>query len=1506
MENESPLIPLHSQSIIPSVAEYRREKDPYGIEKFDGHDYSLWKYQAQTMLEDEGFWDIVDPKQEPNLTTEEMKRKDRRAGVMLIKIISRHQLAHITHTRSGREIWAAFSGIHEAKSVRHQRVARKTYYNMKMQQKETVTQFMTRVKVAAEKLSSFNVDVDERDQCHTVLEGLTDIFSGVANAIDLLPVAQLTWTFLTGTLLQEELKHQSKEDKSENLMMGQANISKGKRFCTICKKEGHTLDFCWYNPDGKNYGKGPRRGEPRSAPKHEEKRNTETAKIMVVEQGSIKFLNMASVGYAYNPNEWILDSGASKHFCGSKDYFINLSAIQPIKIKMGNDSTVEAKKMGDIIITLKHEGINNTIRLSEVLYVPEITTNLMSVSELSKAGYGMVFKGEEGTILTPTGKICAQGIIKEGLYTFEGSFQKNYAFITSHISTRTSDYCLWHSRYGHLHSQGLSRLINGKMVHGLPRKLAVERCILCAEAKISKTPISLTRIVSKSKLELLFLDLCGPLPVVSLGGAKYFLTITDDYSKYLVVYCIKTKSEAITKFKEYIALTKNQFGKYPKALRSDNGGEFKSHEWTDLCTSLGIQRQFTAVQTPQQNGVSERANRTLMEMVRCLLHQRNLSAHYWGEAVQTAAYIRNRSPKSKLRLTPYELWFRKKPRVSHLRVFGCVAVVHLPLRHDKLIKKGEIMIFIGYSQDSQTYRFLNPVTMKFVASRDAEFFENSSFNFDAYHSKTVVTSKNYVEFVNPSELFVHGESNPKKKESEDESAIESEILTEKTKEMTTTTRVENNDEKTKFTCNNVEDQKSQTSVETNRNVTKGSAYNADQSVIIEKTEANPEEQVENVCAEIVDGAAITCTIDKTKRKRNIRWKNLIVDEADRLEQIRRTDFDKRIEFEQSLLNNSNKEIRSAPPPTKVNVRTTSEIESSVLLIDHEEEPPMDTSEIVIKARARKMPMKYADYKMFFASDLPPEPKTYAEAVASIESQEWIKAINDELSSHDENGTWTVVPSPNQSRLIKTKWIFKRKFDNEGRLSKYKARLVAKGFSQKEGVDYDQIFAPVARPTSVRALLSYAAIHDFEIIQLDVKTAFLNGVVAEDLYLEAPQGSDIWKTRGLACKLNKALYGLKQASRCWNERFDSFMKKRNFIQNRADDCMYHNREGGRWISVVIYVDDILIVADTSENAKWTKNLISAEFKITDLGDAKYYLGVEIVRDREKRIVYLNQRKYVDDITEKFGLVGAKIAPSPMEEKLDFSQLNDDANGEASNETEYRQIIGSLQYLVNWTRPEINNAVVILSQFLIKPKNVHRSAALRIVRYLSGTKHHCLTLGDFDSKPNELTVYVDADWGNSLINRKSISGFVFQYCGAPIAWKSKKQSNNALSSTEAEFNALVLACKEAIWLRRLYTDILRVHHVPLMFLEDNQGAIALSENNVFHDRSKHMENKVHWLRDFFTSNFNSILYCSTEFQLADIMTKSLGNVRFARLRDALKIRPALIPCERYASTKYANKD
>ena len=519
----------------------------------------------------------------------------------------------------------------------------------------------------------------------------------------------------------------------------------------------------------------------------------------------------------------------------------------------------------------------------------------------------------------------------------------------------------------------------------------------------------------------------------------------------------------------------------------------------------------------------------------------------------------------------------------------------------------------------------------------------------------------------------------------------------------------------------------------------------------------------------------------------------------------------------------------------------------------------------------------------FISTFGEEPKSRMEALDSENAEEWSNAMDAEVKSLHKNNTWTLVEPPKETNIVGSKWVFKTKRNASGEIERYKARLVAQGYSQEQGTDYDEVYAPVARFTSIRSVLAISNALDLTVHQMDVQTAYLNGVLEEDIYMRQPEGFKDEKHPQMVCKLNRSLYGLKQSARCWNKTIDSYLKEQGYTQNEADQCVYVKRDNSKLIIICLYVDDLILASNDDDLLESEKRNLSKRFEMDDKGPIHHCLGMEIERDRGEQRLKICQSQYLQKILERFNMADCRPISTPLETGVRFSRKVE--NDEGTDMKNYQAAIGCLTYAALGTRPDIAIAVNMLSQFMSNPANVHWKAVKRVLRYIKGTLDYGILFSG--SKEIVLSGYSDSDWASDVDSRKSYSAYIFQLCGGPISWRCKKQSIVALSSTEAEYVALSMASQESIWLRRLLSGIGFKQTNATTIKEDNQGAICLSKNPTEHPRTKHVDIRHHFIRQMIEIKEVKVEYCPTNEMLADALTKGLSRDKFERLRAAMHV-------------------
>ena len=404
------------------------------------------------------------------------------------------------------------------------------------------------------------------------------------------------------------------------------------------------------------------------------------------------------------------------------------------------------------------------------------------------------------------------------------------------------------------------------------------------------------------------------------------------------------------------------------------------------------------------------------------------------------------------------------------------------------------------------------------------------------------------------------------------------------------------------------------------------------------------------------------------------------------------------------------------------------------------------------------------------------------------------------------------------------------------LTKFKARLVTKGYSQKAGIDYSETFSPVVKSETVRIVIAITVADDLEIVQFDIKTAFLNGDIAELLYMEQPEGFVDLDHPNYVCLLRKALYGLKQASRNWNHKFHTFLLQFGFTVSDADPCAYYSSQGGQTIILLIYVDDGLIYFSKGTNIDYILDTMDKAFTNTR-GPAGCYVGLRITRHRDSHEIFLDQTHYLTKMVRKFGFLDTVLLSVPADPHTQLSFLSS-TDSLSTSIFPYQTIVGCLQFACIGTRPDLSYAVSVAAKYCTNPSPAHCNVLRRILKYLAST----LQLGLFFSGnhiPLSLSAYCDADNAMDLDDRKSRSGFVLFVNHGPVFWASRKHASCASSTTEAEYLAASSTTKEIIWHRPLLTNLGKNHVSPTPLFTDNQSALGLIKNPEFHRRTKHID-------------------------------------------------------------------
>jgi transposase InsO family protein len=965
---------------------------------------------------------------------------------------------------------------------------------------------------------------------------------------------------------------------------------------------------------------------------------------------------------------------------------------------------------------------------------------------------------------------------------------------------------LWHRRLGHVSLDGIKTICRNNLCTGMhidtPAALAQKEqhlCVACVTGKAHAAPIFKRRAPERvfRRNQLLHMDLCGPFAVTSFNKHRYFLVIVDGYSRMTFAYPLMTKDAAFAAIQHHIARAENFTGEKVSNVRTDGGGEFVNASVLEYFGLKGIIHELSAPYTPQQNGVAERINRTLLDMVRAWLHHSGANHIFWHECITSAAHVKNRLPHSAIdqRVTPYELWKRKKPDISHLRVWGCTAYALKP--DHQLTKLGHrtktcILVGFGHDEGQRAYRLYDPATRQIITSRNVTFNETS-------FSVNVPPAVEYPVFepLPDPDQVEHGATVPHQARLQDEHAQ---------------WQLDDDDGDYDHVL--------------------GEGGNDDDDPLLGQDQDGQPPQ-----AAVNAGEPPARMPTRTNRKRR---KLFGIDDED-------SNF------------------------ARAHTRPLWHLEDDGFFA------------WIDKALSAIGGVQAVWLDRAFSSvdgvQVPHQPRNFDEA---MRFKEWRDSADVEHRAFIESDVFSVVDQPPNRRILGTRHVFRVKVNSSGQVAKYKTRVVVQGFAQQYGIDYDEVYAPVAKFATLRVILAIAAALDYEIHQMDVCTAFLNGVLQEDVYVKIPPGFEHHGDSNKVWRLKKSMYGLKQSPRTWNQRLHHFLIKNGYTRLNSDHSVYilpsTTGDAPFLVVIAIYVDDLVIVAlDLSYIAR-AKKMFCDEFKMTDLGAIAWLLGMSVLRDRLARTISLCQEQYARDILEAHNMSECKGIATP----LDLVKLTKDMSPKTPDEVAamahvpYQSAIGSLMYLMLGTRPDLAAAVGILSKFASSPGQQHWVAVKRVMRYIKQTADYRLVLGGTPSGSIVLEGWIDADWAGDLDNRRSTSGYVFTVGTGATAWASKLQATVASSSTEAEYIAMAFGSREGVWERALCGELGFRQKEPTVIHEDNQGAMSLVKNPVNHSRTKHIDICHHVIRDLFENKTLNFLYCPSSEMVADVLTKALSRV------------------------------
>ncbi|UYV77695.1 K02A2.6-like, partial [Cordylochernes scorpioides] len=1063
------------------------------ITNINGLNYSSWSFQIKLILMDNDLWSIVDPGEvkpeggDVGLINKFNTRQNKALAKICLSI-GEEQQNHIRHLNSPKEVCDELQRLYAPRDSKHRILQlRRKLYSQKFCQHANMDAYLGSINLIVSELTGVGDKIEDGDLSMLILCGMPEDWDNVISTMCNLPESEFTSANIRRKLLAEaERRYATTNEGMGALSVRNSNKkqfphehqgSKTVRKCFGCGKTGHIARDCFKLK--KNNGKQQEKG---AIHQHHEAKNLNV---------------MYNAAVVSEEDTWVIDSGDTHHMTPNRRYFSTLNDEN-----VGQVTTIDGTSHSNIgrgnaqVDLINNSGQLRSIVAQNAMFVPGIRHGVLSVLQIVENGHEVIFdkKGchiydNYHNLMIRAEKIGRLYLVRTAPSRFPESGECSNSIAQTN-NFRKFPLNLWHQRLMHINYDTIVDMMKREVVIGLNCQAEKpDKCSDCMIGKSTKRPFLNLRSTKETQTPaLVHCDLMGPFNIESWGGSRFVLTIIDDASRYTRVYFLKRKGDTLEKFKEWMKEAENQTGFSLKRILTDNGLEFCSSPWDIFTKAHGIVHERTMVYTPEQNGVAERMNRTLLNLVRSTVNSCNLPTASWAELTNTAAYLRNRvTNRHNEEKTPFELWFGKRPALQHLRAIGCETFVHVPKqrRNSKLQPRATKGILVGYSLQGRGWRIWIPEKRQVVESINCVFKEEILYKQPKRERDTLPS----VHFSSKEASF--------------------------------------------------------------------------------QEESNADQPVDRETEELI---GTTGGIDQ---------------------------------LSETLPEN----LRSHPMTLRSHGKTA-------------ESPEEDNSGGQINATS--------------AEDNNP---TYEEAMNSPEVANWIEAIEEERESLERHDVWQLQELPKGIKPLKCRWVLNKKINAVDGTTRYKARLVAKGFTQRRGIDYNEVYTPVSSFETIRLLSAIATEKDWFIDQFDVKSAYLHGTLNETIYMEQPECFKKPGEENLFCKLKKSIYGLKQSGRCWNKFLNKQLHEIGFQRNPIDPSIYEvELEEGR-IILSIYVDDIFAISENQAARNKCRELLNSSFEVKYLGPISHMLGVSFKKSEDGSMT-LSHSNYIEELLQRFRLQDAK--------------------------------------------------------------------------------------------------------------------------------------------------------------------------------------------------------------------------------------------------------------------------
>ena len=1145
----------------------------------------------------------------------------------------------------------------------------------------------------------------------------------------------------------------------------------------------------------------------------------------------------------YLQNCWILDSAASTHVCNSRERFVFERQADEDDLLYSGLQAHPIEAYGHVVITIQTPTGPQPIKVENVALVPGYLTNLVSARVIKKKG--VFFDTKDERLYTGDGITFCYAPETYNHYILEHNPPNAATALANSKAPRKDRKATarsWHETLGHVSPETVEHLeenVDGaKVTHGNPAtKSLCETCHLSTARKLVSR-----RAEKEHPAEEPFIRVNYDLIPMELAfnNDKYVSHFTCSYTGYDWAWTHAKKSQSVSIVDAFLNLIENRYGRRVQFFHTDGetslGGDFET-----LIAREGMTTERTAPYTPDQNGHAERSGGVILAKARSMRIAASLPSNLWPEMIHAAVYLKNRTPRKQLGWkTQFEMLHQKKPSLAHLHVYGCRAYPlnkHIP-RLQKLEPRAHIGYLVGYDS-TNIFRIWIPSLEKVVRTRDVTFMEETYYDpadVDIGHLLRENVDQ-VLEILEPLPPFVAPAT-----------SVEDEELLDLT--------------------SNQENTSQPSSTKSSAILTPFTSSSASKSTTPSGYLPSPEntpDPEDLLSAQLQQDAARTSPS----------MPNQVNDHG-----------------ESASRNDREDTADEEAPPTRRKPYTAPSIAAN---ISQSNVVPEGSKRVRKPARklahdtALALTSELGPFHIAFAmgtlkmdtpltsrrhrDTLPPEPRSWKEMKRHQFAAEFMVAAGMEVKELEKKRTFEWVKRDSVDKLLlPLKWVFKYKFDTDGYLIKFKARICARGDLQ--ATEQDTYAATLAART-FRALMAIAAAFNLEIKQYDAVNAFANSALNEEIYCLSPEG---FERDELCWRLLRALYGLKQSPLLWYNDFTSALEDFGLHQVPGVNCLFSNDH----LIVFFYVDDVVVLF-SAKNAqvfqKFECDLLQ-RFEMREIGDLKWFLGVRVERDRPARKLWLCQDSYITKIAARYNIdttARPPKTPLPLEE---LTAADEGYEATVEQKLGYQQRVGSANFASVITRPDIAYSVSKLSQFLKKPTTAHRSAADRVISYLSATRGLAIEFSGDETGPI-FNCASDAAFADDPDTRKSSDGYLFKLYGGAIDWKASKQKTVTTSSTEAELLSLSAATREVMWWKRFFTNIQFDTQQRTEICCDNMQTIRIlqKEGLKLDTKLRHVDIHQHWLRQEVQARKIELKWLPTAEMPADGLTKALPTQKHA---------------------------